>query len=50
MTAIVRDALAWLFAAPMTKETPEPERVDQVFSGMAVEVLEAREHSGGWFA
>lgn len=45
MTAIVRDALAWLFAAPMTKETPEPERVDQVFSGMAVEVLEAR---GRW--
>lgn len=45
MTAIVRDALAWLLAAPMTKETPEPERVDQVFSGMAVEVLEVR---GRW--
>ena len=45
MAAIVRDALVWLFAAPMTAGEPEPERVDQVFSGMAVEVLEER---GRW--
>lgn len=45
MTAIVRDALAWLFAAPMRLGEPEPERVDQVFSGMEVEVLEKR---GRW--
>ena len=42
MTAIVRDAVVSLFAAPMTGRGPEPERVDQVFSGMAVEVLEER--------
>lgn len=45
MTAIVRDAVVSLYAAPMKLGEPEPERVDQVFSGMEVEVMEAR---GRW--
>ncbi len=45
MTAIVRDAVVSLYAAPIKMGGPDPELVDQVFSGMAVEVLEGQ---GRW--